>query len=78
MCEQGKALYTIDSERCGNVSRFVNHSCELHANVRLELVRVNGIRPRVALVTKTEVTPGEELTFEYSPGCELPCEGCAR
>jgi len=78
VCEQGKHLYTIDSAKRGNASRFVNHSCGFHANVRLELVRVNGIRPRVALVTKADVGPGEELTFEYSETCELPCEGCVR
>ena len=77
VCEQGKSLFAIDSSRKGNVSRFVNHSCPVHATLRLELVRVNHLQPRVALVAQRDVLPDEELTFTYGSILALECEACS-
>lgn len=54
--------FVIDASRIGNVSRFINHSCE--PNCRVEFWQVSG-RVAAAVMTKQPVMQGEELTFDY-------------
>nr|XP_054752498.1 histone-lysine N-methyltransferase SETD2-like [Lytechinus pictus] len=52
----------IDATEKGNVSRFMNHSCD--PNCETQKWTVNG-QLRVGFFTKRQVKPGEELTFDY-------------
>lgn len=52
----------IDSRKMGNLSRFVNHSCD--ANCKVEKWEVDG-QSRVALFSKRNIQAHEELTFDY-------------
>lgn len=70
----------IDATRRGNVARFANHACGSAANLDLCLFWQAGrVLPRVALVTRRAIAPGEELCFEYgAPKCvesaaDVPC-----
>ena len=58
--------YTIDSTFIGNVTRFLNHSCD--GNLK-QLLVCNEIRdPRygdIAFFCKRDIKEGEELTFDY-------------
>ena len=56
----------IDAFKFGNVSRFINHSCE--PNLILHPVRVNSSVPRLALFAKHDIHIGEELSFDYGGG----------
>lgn len=55
----------IDAEFCGNVSRLINHSCE--PNCRIEKYTSEG-KPVVGVFAHTDITEGEELTFDYAYG----------
>lgn len=58
----------IDATRCGNFTRFCNHSCD--GNLRVEAVRVDSYVPQLAFFTRRDVDTGEELTFDYGGGEE--------
>jgi len=53
----------IDSEEKGNVTRFINHSCD--ANMYFDIVRINHFIPQIAFYAKRDIKIGEELTFSY-------------
>ncbi|ODM97389.1 Histone-lysine N-methyltransferase SUV39H2 [Orchesella cincta] len=58
--------YVVDAARKGNISHFINHSCE--PNLAVFNVWFNNIdrdMPKLALFTIRDVAKGEELTFDY-------------
>eukprot|EP00591_Stephanopyxis_turris_P012618 CAMPEP_0195508434 /NCGR_PEP_ID=MMETSP0794_2-20130614/1637_1 /TAXON_ID=515487 /ORGANISM="Stephanopyxis turris, Strain CCMP 815" /LENGTH=598 /DNA_ID=CAMNT_0040635387 /DNA_START=534 /DNA_END=2330 /DNA_ORIENTATION=- len=59
---QLEAGWYIDAREKGNLSRFVNHSCD--PNCKLVPVNVAGFM-RVAIVCITEVKSGEFLSYDY-------------
>ncbi|ESO95937.1 hypothetical protein LOTGIDRAFT_227153 [Lottia gigantea] len=52
----------IDATVKGNISRFINHSCD--PNCETQKWTVNG-ELRIGFFTKRTIPPGEELTFNY-------------
>ncbi|TNV75990.1 hypothetical protein FGO68_gene8951 [Halteria grandinella] len=56
--------FAIDSQKVGNFTRFINHS-RLDPNLKLEIVRVFHIQPRVMLITSRPIEAKEELRFDY-------------
>ncbi len=52
----------IDARELGNLSRFINHSCE--PNCHLMPVNVSG-HMRVAVVASKNIPPGEFLCYDY-------------
>lgn len=63
----GWNAYTIDAFPWGNITRFVNHSCDPNtglANVYFDDFDLR--KPRLALVTRHHIQAGEELTISYS------------
>ncbi|XP_062397337.1 histone-lysine N-methyltransferase SUV39H1-A isoform X1 [Sardina pilchardus] len=59
-------VFTVDAAYYGNVSHFVNHSCE--PNLQVYNVFIDNIDerlPRIALFATRYIKPGEELTFDY-------------
>lgn len=61
MCEIGKD-FTIDATFKGNLSRFLNHSCD--PNCILEKWQVEG-ETRVGVFAAQSIEPGEPLTYDY-------------
>ncbi|CAL4968297.1 unnamed protein product [Urochloa decumbens] len=61
MCEISKD-FTIDATFKGNISRFVNHSCE--PNCKLEKWQV-GSETRVGFFASRAIKVGEPLTYEH-------------
>merc|ERR1719481_2391125 len=59
-------LYTVDAAFYGNVSHFINHSCD--PNLNIFNVYVNCLdpnMPRLCLFAKREIKKGEQITFDY-------------
>ena len=58
--------YTIDMAAYGNISHFINHSCE--RNLAVFAVWINCLfrnLPRLALFATRNIREGEEITFDY-------------
>lgn len=60
----------IDAGPMGNLSRFMNHSCD--PNCETQKWTVNG-DVRVGLFASREIKEGEELTFDYQLDCLGEC-----
>lgn len=59
--------YSIDAAKHGNVSHFINHSCDPNAGVWA--VWINCLEPdlpKVCLFALKDIKGGEEITFDYS------------
>ena len=59
-------IYTIDAKHYGNLSHFVNHSCD--PNLEVFPVWINNLDinlPHIALFAKKFIEAGSELTFDY-------------
>merc|ERR1712157_416843 len=54
--------YVIDATKAGNISRFINHSCD--SNAQTEKWTVQGMT-RIAFTATKEIQEGEEITFDY-------------
>jgi len=67
--------YDLDGRSGGNISRFINHSCE--PNCRSET-----IRGHVWIIAERDIAEGEELTYDYgypfSEWRQHPCRCGAR
>jgi len=62
----GSNRYTIDATNCGNVSRFINHSCDPNLqNYQVWIDSLDTSRPRIALFAKRKIYAGEELNYDY-------------
>uniref|UniRef100_V9KQW3 Histone-lysine N-methyltransferase n=3 Tax=Callorhinchus milii TaxID=7868 RepID=V9KQW3_CALMI len=58
--------YTVDAGRFGNISHFVNHSCDPNLQVYNVFIDSLDTRlPRIALFSTRAIKAGEELTFDY-------------
>ena len=52
------ARFDIDGRRGGNISRFINHSCQPNCCSQLD-------RGRIWIMAIRDIAPGEEITFDY-------------
>lgn len=62
-------LFTVDAFKYGNVSHFINHSCD--PNLIVYNVWINCLDPdlpRLALFASQDIKKGEEITFDYNAG----------
>ncbi|KAF7695316.1 histone-lysine N-methyltransferase SUV39H1-A isoform X1 [Silurus meridionalis] len=59
-------VFTVDAAHYGNISHFVNHSCNPNLQVYNVFIDILDERlPRIALFTTRAIRAGEELTFDY-------------
>lgn len=62
---RGQVMETfVDPARIGNVGRFLNHSCQ--PNLLMIPVRVDSMVPKLALFAARDISPQEELSYDYS------------
>lgn len=64
--DSGPNMYSIDTMHFGNVSRFINHSCDpclVVYPVWIDCLEPN--LPRLAFFSKREIKKGQEITFDY-------------
>ncbi|XP_048511712.1 histone-lysine N-methyltransferase SUV39H2 isoform X1 [Athalia rosae] len=58
--------YTVDAASYGNISHFINHSCD--PNLAVYAVWINCLDPnlpKLALFATKDIHKGEEITFDY-------------
>ena len=55
-----KRIFAIDPTSIGNIGRYINHSCD--PNLFKNLVHVDTMYPRVALMANTDIDPGRVFT----------------
>lgn len=53
----------IDPSHFGNIGRYINHSCD--PNSEIMPVRVDCPIPKLAIFSCIDISPGEEITFNY-------------
>ncbi|VDP97835.1 unnamed protein product [Trichobilharzia regenti] len=64
---EGDAHYTVDASQMGNISHFINHSCDPNLTVRCVFIEcLNTKLPRIALYASRFIKKGEEITFDYN------------
>ena len=59
-------LYTVDAAYFGNLSHFINHSCD--PNLNIFSVFINNLdpnMPQLAMFAKRDIKRGEQITFDY-------------
>ena len=59
-------IYTVDATFYGNLSRFINHSCD--PNLSIFSVFINNLdpnMPQLAMFAKRDIKRGEQITFDY-------------
>ncbi|XP_005533806.1 PREDICTED: histone-lysine N-methyltransferase SUV39H1 [Pseudopodoces humilis] len=60
-------VYTVDAAHYGNISHFVNHSCDPNLQVyNVFIENLDQRLPRIALFATRPIRAGEELTFDYN------------
>ncbi|XP_067932494.1 histone-lysine N-methyltransferase SUV39H2-like [Watersipora subatra] len=58
--------FTIDARNYGNISHFVNHSCDPNMSVYGVWINSLDVRlPRIALFANRDIAKGEEVCFDY-------------
>ncbi|XP_031563129.1 histone-lysine N-methyltransferase SUV39H2-like [Actinia tenebrosa] len=63
---EGECAYTIDAKKYGNISHFINHSCDPNLSVYGVWVETLDPRmPKIAFFASRDIQSGEELTFDY-------------
>lgn len=64
--EKNNSIYSIDATLFGNVSHFINHSCD--ANLDIYAVWIDCLDtniPTLAMFASRDISVGEEITFNY-------------
>jgi len=59
-------LYTVDAAFYGNLSHFINHSCDPNLNIfNVYINCLDPNMPQLCLFAKKEIKKGEQITFDY-------------
>jgi len=54
--------YVVDATKCGNLARFINHSCE--PNCYAKVIKIDG-SSKIVIYSKQPIAIGEEITYDY-------------
>jgi len=59
-------LYTVDAAFYGNLSHFINHSCDPNLNIfNVYINNLDPNMPQLCLFAKREIKKGEQISFDY-------------
>lgn len=63
-------IYTVDAAYYGNLSHFINHSCDPNLNIfNVYINCLDPNLPQLSLFARRDINKGEQLTFDY---CQSP------
>merc|ERR1719341_2926 len=66
-------LYTVDAAFYGNLSHFINHSCDPNLNIfNVYVDCLDPDMPRLCLFAKREIKRGEQISFDYCQSTSNP------
>merc|ERR1712062_740515 len=66
-------LYTVDAAFYGNLSHFINHSCDPNLNIfNVFINNLDPNMPQLAMFSKREIKRGEQITFDYHQQISSP------
>ncbi|XP_049793284.1 histone-lysine N-methyltransferase SETD1B [Schistocerca nitens] len=63
----------IDATKCGNLARFINHSC--NPNCYAKIITIEG-QKKIVIYSKQQINVNEEITYDYKFPIEdvkIPC-----
>ncbi|CAF0726726.1 unnamed protein product [Brachionus calyciflorus] len=63
----------VDATKCGNLSRFINHSCD--PNCYAKIITIEG-QKKIVIYSRREIKRNEEITYDYKFPLEdtkIPC-----
>lgn len=63
----------IDATKCGNLARFINHSC--NPNCYAKIITIEG-QKKIVIYSKQQISVNEEITYDYKFPIEeekIPC-----
>uniref|UniRef100_A0A4Y6F0I5 [histone H3]-lysine(4) N-trimethyltransferase n=1 Tax=Brachionus koreanus TaxID=1199090 RepID=A0A4Y6F0I5_9BILA len=63
----------VDATKCGNLSRFINHSCD--PNCYAKIITIEGHK-KIVIYSRREIKRNEEITYDYKFPLEdtkIPC-----
>ncbi|TWW61166.1 Histone-lysine N-methyltransferase SETD1B-A [Takifugu flavidus] len=63
----------IDATKCGNVARFINHSC--NPNCYAKIITVES-QKKIVIYSRQPISINEEITYDYkfpSEDTKIPC-----
>lgn len=63
----------VDATKCGNLSRFINHSCD--PNCYAKIITIEGAK-KIVIYSRREIKRNEEITYDYKFPLEetkIPC-----
>ena len=70
----------IDATKCGNLARFINHSC--NPNCYAKIITIDS-QKKIVIYSKQQINVNEEITYDYKFPIEeekIPClcgaQGC--
>lgn len=64
--DESESEFCIDAGSCGNITRFINHSCQPNLFVQCILSTHHDIRlARIVLFAADDILPMQELTYDY-------------
>jgi len=59
-------LYTVDAAFYGNLSHFINHSCDPNLNIfNVYINNLDPNMPQLCLFARREIKKGEQISFDY-------------
>lgn len=59
-------MYTTDAKKYGNVSKFINHSCDPNLRVQIVFHNSHDLRfPLISFYSSMHILAGTELTWDY-------------
>ncbi|XP_040580169.1 uncharacterized protein Set1 [Lepeophtheirus salmonis] len=54
--------YVVDATKCGNLARFINHSCD--PNCYAKIITIDGEK-KIVIYSRQPIAFGEEITYDY-------------
>lgn len=70
--ENNEAVYTVDADYCGNLSRLINHNCHPNCSIwPVTTCNQDSMIYKLCYFTQRKIRAGEELSIDYTGGGDI-------